>query len=60
MKYGEEAKKIGITEGYWSAIRHKRIIPSLKLAKRIEKVFPEYKITKLIPDVGRILKNAIK
>ena len=60
MKHTDEAKLIGITHGYWTAIRNKRKIPSLKLAKRIEKIFPEYKVVRLIPDVGKILKEAIK
>jgi len=60
MKHIDEAKLIGITHGYWTAIRNKRKIPSLKLAKKIEKIFPEYKVVRLIPDVGKILKEAIK
>jgi len=57
MKYGDEAKLIGITQGYWSAIRHKKVVPSLKLARRIEKVFPEYTIVRLIPEVAKVARK---
>ena len=57
------AKKLGITSGYWASIRSKKRIPSIKLAMKIEKMFPdkpEYKVTNLIPNVGKILRKAVK
>lgn len=63
INHADVAKKLGISTGYWSQIRHGHRKPSIKLALKIEKFFPdkpEYKIGKLIPEVGRILKNAIK
>lgn len=60
MKFKEQAKRIGITQGYWSNIRHKKIIPGLKLAKRIEKLFPEYRVVDLIPDIKKILQKVTR
>jgi transcriptional regulator with XRE-family HTH domain len=60
MKRKDEAQLIGITPEYWSAIRHKKIIPSLKLAERIEKVVDGYRVVDLIPNVRKIVKRSFR
>jgi len=60
MKKRDEAKVLEITQAYWSAIRHGKKVPSLKLAEKIEKTLPQYKVIDLIPAIKKIIKRTMK